>query len=78
MAKIEKQKQILEDGVNYGQISPYASISFPLRLKEKRDEDQSSRFLDILKSLMEDYLDVVEVEQWSGLNDEECQLVDLL
>jgi hypothetical protein len=27
---------------------------------------------------MEDeYLDVVEIEEWSGLNDEECQSVDL-
>jgi hypothetical protein len=72
------KKQILVDGVNYDKTSPYALIPFPQRLKEQRDEEQSSTFIDILKSLMEDeYLDVVEMEEWSGLIEEEGQLVDL-
>jgi hypothetical protein len=67
----------LKDGVNYDQISPYASIPLPQRLKKQRDEKESLKFLTILESLGEDeYLYDVEVEEREWL-DEEGVLVDI-
>jgi hypothetical protein len=63
-SKKKTKKQILEDGVSYDKISPYASILFPQRLKKQMDEKESSKLLKILESLREDeYLYDVEVEE---------------
>jgi hypothetical protein len=51
LPKKKSWKQLLEDGVNYDKIHPYASIPFPQRLKKQEDAKQFSRFLDIFKGL---------------------------
>jgi hypothetical protein len=73
------KKKILEDEVNYDKISPYASIVFPQRLKKQRDENESSKFLEIIECLREDEsLYDVEVEERDWFDVEEGVLVDLL
>jgi hypothetical protein len=38
--KKKTKKQLLEDGVNYEKINPYASIPFPQILRKQRDDKQ--------------------------------------
>jgi len=47
----KSKNQIIEEAMNHENISPYANIPFPQRLKKQGDEKKFAKFLDVFKKL---------------------------